>query len=137
MGVAITKQGNTYETTSKGKYSAAALGAGTGAYLAHKNVDLIKTKADQFLGRVLGEVAVSSYDVTKGGFNGKIDAETVKRNLKFNGKIAKYATKLVRTVKKHPVAVGAAVGAAALLGIGAIADKINNNKRAKKADFKA
>lgn len=137
MGIAITKDGNAYQTTSKGKLGAMAIGAGAGGYLAHKNVDLIKTKADQFLGRVLGEVAVSTYDITKGGMNGKIDPQTVKKNLKFNGKIAKYATKLFKTIKKHPVAIGAAAGAAALLGVGAIVDKVNNNKRAKKADFKA
>ena len=67
--------------------------------------------------------------------SGKINAETVKKNLKFNGEVTKYAAKIFKAVKKHPVAIGAAAGAAALFGIGAIVDNINNHKRAKKADF--
>ena len=135
MGIAITNKGNVYETTSKGKLGAMAIGAGAGGFWAHKNVDLIKDTADKYMGNFLKEVGSSTLDVAKGGFSGTIDAETVKKNLKFNGKITKYVTKVFNAVKKHPVAIGAAVGAVALLAVGAVCDCISNAKRANKADL--
>ena len=136
MSVGITKNGNPYKKSNIGKVVASGVGAAVGGYWASKNTHFIKRKINDIYIKSAKMVVKGFWGKIKDALTGKMDSSSLNAGSKFIVKIAKFGIKCLNSIKKHPVAAGAIVGAVASSGIGALIDKKINQDRAKEADKK-
>ena len=134
MSLAVTRKGNIYQKNNTGKLVGTTIGTAAGAGIAVKNLSSIRSACDELLVVVKEEIAKDTVSLAKGNLTGATEEQL--KNLKRNIEYDKLFHKCISGIKKHPIAISAAVCGGTLLLVGCVTDGISNIIRRHKADKK-